>query len=355
MNKKKLSLIISGCFWVLLAFGQTGTAKISKSDWDVFSENNEAAEMRDTLYAGKISLKLDSKKQAIAIRKSLSLKNFRIDLDVAGEVMSGIGFRAADHQNYHFLYFRPGYGGTREAIQYVPIYNGALSWVLYNYPIYETAADIKKLEWFHVTMEVKGNNLKVFVNYNQTPQMEIQLIDTDFNEGSILLRSMFGTSYFSNVMIRERPELLSEWEISDQFPRKPTLDLNAAVSSKTWTKVKADQADVVNICRYIKQPDGVVAARHTFNSDTDREAILYFDFAGKLKIYLNGKEVFYYEKNKLDRIFNGTHQLVLNLKKGNNELIFITEGDASFFGKGFNAMGRLQHQNWGFMAEIGKK
>jgi hypothetical protein len=33
----------------------------------------------------------------------------------------------------------------------------------------------------------------------------------------------------------------------------------------------------------------------------------------------------------------------------------VSEGDAMVFGKGFNAMGRAQHQNWGFIAELGKR
>jgi hypothetical protein len=83
--------------------------------------------------------------------------------------------------------------------------------------------------------------------------------------------------------------------------------------------------------------------------------VLYFDFIGRLKIFLNGQELFHYEKHKLDRIFSGTERIVLHLKKGDNDLTLVSEGDATFFGKGFSAMGRLQHQNWGFIAELGVK
>lgn len=67
------------------------------------------------------------------------------------------------------------------------------------------------------------------------------------------------------------------------------------------------------------------------------------------------KELFYYEKYKLDRIFSGTERVLLHLKKGDNELMFVSEGDAMIFGKGYNAMGRAQHQNWGFIAELGQR
>lgn len=345
--------------WALCLVGITilaqPQAKISPNDWTVFSENDERAILKDTLFQGKQSIKLDGKRAAIAIKKGPRYKNVRIDCDIAGRVMSGIGFRAKDHQNYHFLYFRPGYGGTKEAIQYIPVYNGSLSWVLYNYPTYEKTADMQSLQWFHMALEVRNSIMKVFVNYSAEPQMEINLIESGFDEGDILLRTMFGESYFANIFISELPEALTEWKISEQFPRKETLDLDPATKSSKWTPVKPDAANIVNISRYVENPNGVIIAKHALRSETEKDMILYFDFIGKIKIVLNGQQLFYYEKLKVDRIFSGTERIPLHLKKGDNELVFVLEGDAFVFGKGFNAMGRAQHQNWGFIAELGER
>lgn len=350
-NVRQLML---GLMTILMTGQQFCLAQLVNPDWKILSENNEPARFTDTVFMGKTCMHLSGKTEAIAMRNGPPLKNFRMELDIAGEVMSGVGFRAIDEQNYHFLYFRPGYGNTREAIQYVPIYNGTLSWVLYNYPIYETTADIKPLTWFHVVLEVRNTNMKVFVNHSPNPQMEINLITSDFNRGGILLRSMFGGSYFANVKVRPLPEVLTDWEVSEQFARSKSLDVSYPMVSKvkSWVSLKPDQADVMNLSKIFKIPDGVAVARHFIPSDEDRDRLLHFDFSGKLKIYMNGKELYHYEKQKLDRIFNGTYVISLPLKKGSNELIFITEGDADFFGKGFNAMGRMQHQNWGFIAEI---
>jgi hypothetical protein len=354
MQTKISLLTLLFCLFIFFANAQNG-AKISPNDWTVYSENYERAALYDTVYLGKPCVKLDGKKMAIALKKGQQYKNFRLECDIAGRVMSGIGFRAKDHQNYHFLYFRPGYGGTQEAIQYVPVYNGALSWVLYNYPTYEKTADITSLQWFHAALEVRGTIMKVFVNNSKEPQMEINLVDSDFDEGNILLRSMFGESYVANIAVYELPETLRDWEISEQYPRKATLDLSPATKSAKWTKVKPDLANIVNISRYVSNPNGVILAKHALKSEADKDMMLYFDFTGKLKIFLNGKELFYYEKYKLDRIFGGTQRILLHLNKGDNELIFVSEGDAMFFGNGFNAMGRAQHQNWGFIAELGKR
>ncbi len=354
MQYKIRQLVGAVCFFAFTATAQA-QGKITPADWAIFSENYNSTTLEDTLYEGKQSLKLDGKARAVALRKGMRYRNVRVECDMAGRVMPGIGFRAKDEQNYHFLYFRPGYGGTREAIQYVPVYNGSLSWVLYNYPMYEKTAEIQTLEWFHVVLEVRGAIMRVFVNRSAEPQIEINLMESDFLEGDILFRSMFGESYFANISIIELPQVLDDWQISEQFPRKESLDLDPNTKSATWTKVKPDLGNVINISRYIENPNGVVIAKHALNSETEIDMMLYFDFIGKLKIFLNGKEVFYYEKHKLDRIFSGTERIVLHLNKGDNELKFVSEGDAMIFGQGFNAMGRSQHQNWGFIAEIGKR
>lgn len=339
----------------LFTYGQGYTTEFKNKKWFAYSENNESTSVIDTIYKNKLSIKLDSKQQSIVWKKNVDYRNFTLDLDIAGAVMSGIGFRVADHQNYQFIYFRPGYGGTKEAIQYIPIYNGALSWVLYNYPKYETTAAIKSLEWFHATIKVNEDNLKVFVNNSSDPELDITLLPTEVNSGSILLRSLFGESYFSNITINELPEPLTEWEISEQLPRNSSYNYEQINKIKTWRKINNPKSNYVNLCRYFEHPTGVVLAKRNINSKKAQKKILHFDYIGKLQIILNGKEVFNYAKYKLERVFEDTYRLVLDLKKGKNELVFITEGDTFFFGEGFNAMGRKQHQNWGFIAHLTNK
>ncbi len=335
----------------------------------ILSEDNKPTAYADTMYKGKSSLKLDGKKQSIALTKNMNIKNFRVEMDIAGEVMSGLGFRVANKHNYQFIYFRPQMGGKRDAIQYIPIYNGALSWVFYNYPTYETKADIHALEWFHATIEVRGNNLKVFVNNSTEPQMDVTLLDTEISGGNFLLRSMFGTSYFANISykalsddgsvtsVSKKTPFLRAWDISQQFPRDTVSNyfdqlIEKVNTSTKWRTIHTPNDDYVNISRYFEHPDGVVFAKKQLKSKADKKRLLYFDFVGKLRILLNGEEVFNYKKIKFERVFDGMFRINLDLKKGENELLFITEGDAAYFGKGFKYMGRLQHTNWGFIARM---
>ncbi len=324
-------------------------------DWQGLSENGEPVNLKEIVYKDKSCFRLDGKNEAVALHKEGKYRNFRIDLDMAGSVMSGVGFHVKNEQNYQFIYFRPGYGNTHEAIQYVPVYNGGLSWVLYHHPDYEAKTNISQLTWFHVAIEVRQKKMKVFVNHKTEPEMSISLIDTDVAEGGILLRSMFGESYFSDVRISELPQPMTDWEISEQLPRDVSYDYSHIKKIKSWRKINMETDEMVNLKRYFEFPNGTVFARRNLNSSEDKSQILYFDFTGKLKIVLNGKEVFNYAKYKLDRLNPYGNGIIVDLKKGDNELLFIIEGDAFFFGKGFYSMGRFQHQNWGFTALLEKK
>ncbi|PLK45846.1 family 16 glycoside hydrolase [Emticicia sp. TH156] len=348
----KMLRIISLMVTFFLGLSYSLSAQNAFKDWQGFSENNTPAVLTEQTYKDKSCIKLDGKNEAIIIKKDKKYENFRIDLDIASRVMGGIGFHVKNEQNYQFLYFRPGYGGTQEAIQYVPIYNGGLSWVMYHYPIYEAKAAISQLEWFHATIEVRGSIMKVFVNYKKEPDLIVSLLDTDTDNGSILLRSMFGESYFANVYIQELPKILYEWSVSEQLVRDKTYEYTDMKKIKNWTKINERRDEVVNLKRYYEYPNGTVFARCNIVSEADKPKLMYFDFTGKLKVFLNGKEVYNYARFKLERLELYQNCTALELKKGDNELVFIIEGDASFLGEGFNAMGRKQHQNWGFVAGL---
>ena len=127
MKTKKIVATLFANVCVMFMVGQD--LLLTKDITKVYSEQYEQTKRLDTIFKGKTCLKLDGTSQAVAMLDTLNMDNFKIEVDIAGEVMSGIGFRVSDMYNYHFLYFRTFLGGTDEAIQYVPIYNGALSWV----------------------------------------------------------------------------------------------------------------------------------------------------------------------------------------------------------------------------------
>lgn len=349
------------CFHVSLLllsaalFSNVSGQGINPGDWTVLSEANTKGVLTDTVFQGKPCVKLDGRNISAIWNKKPALKNFRLELDIAGTetmgtVMAGIGFHAKDEQNYQFLYYRTSFGGTDEAIQYIPIYNGALSWVFSG--AYQAAADIHTDQWFHAAIEVRGRNLKVFTNGKAKPDMNITLLPAAADRGSILLRSMFGAAYFANLNYRELPEGITDWEISDQQPAGVAYGYDQVKKVQHWRKINETGDDYVNLCRYFTIPEGTVFARHMIHVDSAESKLLSFDFTGTIRILLNGKEIYQYDKYKLTRVEAGTYRTKLSLQKGKNELVFITQGDGFIFGKGYNSLGRLQHQNWGFIADL---
>lgn len=332
-------------------FSTLSAQNIHLQDWTALSEDNLKTPATDTIFLGKPCVKLDGHSVAAIWDKKANLKNFRLELDIAGSVMPGIGFHASDQQNYQFLYFRPGYGGTIEAVQYIPIYNGALSWVFYG--AYQASADIHRLQWFHAAIEVRGDNLKVFTNGNARADMDIRMQHTEAERGSVLLRTMFGEAYFANLSYRELPEVITDWEISEPLPAGQSYGNDEVKQVKRWRAINEPGDDYVNISRYFQKLEGTVIARHMIHTDSAVNKSLFFDFTGTMHVLLNGREIYQYDKNKLERVEAGTYCTRLSLQKGNNELVFITQGDGFIFGKGYNSLGRLQHQNWGFIAAIG--
>jgi hypothetical protein len=343
--------LFSGLFFFgAIPFAKLTAQTLPLADWTALSEDGSRVPPTDTVFLGKSCVKLDGHAVAAIWNKALNLKNFRIEFDMAGNVMAGLGFHVRDPQNYQFLYFRPGNGGTIEAVQYIPIYNGALSWVFYGE--YQASADIHKLQWFHVTIEVTGEHLTVFTNGSSHPDLSIRILPTDTERGSILLRTLFREAYFANFVYRALPETITDWKISEQLPVEGDYSESSINRVKQWKAIDERGDPYVNLCRYFEAPEGIVIARHVLKADSASGKLLFFDFTGTLRILLNGRELFHYDKFKLERVEAGTYQIRLPLKKGDNDLVFITKGDGFFFGKGYNSLGRLQHQNWGFIAAV---
>ena len=103
--------------------------------WKIENVDYESKELELTTLYGKSCLHLPAKHTAYL--KNDTPDNFRLEIDIAGVVMPGLGFRAIDKRNYEYIYFRIMSSNKGDALQYFPVYNGSFSWQLYNYPDFE--------------------------------------------------------------------------------------------------------------------------------------------------------------------------------------------------------------------------
>jgi len=108
------------------ANSQTRSYSFTDDEWIVYDAENETIPLDTTVHEGKKSLRL--KQNEIALLKDSDYDDFRLEVDMMGAGMAGIGFRSNDLFNYEFIYVRTESSGTENSIQYVPLYNRATSW-----------------------------------------------------------------------------------------------------------------------------------------------------------------------------------------------------------------------------------
>ncbi|UCG84730.1 MAG: DUF1080 domain-containing protein [Gemmatimonadota bacterium] len=375
-NRSKMEKIpVNYCLFILfantLAFHantQGRAYSFTDDELIVYDAENETIPLDTTVHEGKKSLRL--KQNEIALLKDSDYDDFRLEVDMMGAGMAGIGFRSMDLFNYEFIYVRTESSGTENSIQYVPLYNGATSWQLYNAPEYETNASFNGNEWFHVTLIVQGDNLRLFINNSEDPRIEVELLRSDLSRGQILLKSEFDPVYYANVEIQElearqsvsEPKEpadthLTDWLISEPFPLNEGWlfwDTGSFLQSfEGWNQIAADRDGVINLSKYVSHPINAVAAKTVLTSESAVRRQLLFDYTHTLIIVLNSEILFYgKEMDDYGYVHDGEETIVLPLQQGENELLFLINGDAELYGEGVRYQGRTQCANWGYVAKL---
>lgn len=149
----------------------------------------------------KQALHIVGREQCLVYLPVDDFQNGTIEVDMAGDIFTGIAFRVRDNgKRSEKVYFRPQNAGTarhENSVQYSVIgrADGHWSALRRNHPgKYETGADIKQSEWFHVRLEIKDAAVEVFVNDKTLLKVDPML--DGISKGSI---GVWGwDSYFAN-------------------------------------------------------------------------------------------------------------------------------------------------------------
>ena len=363
---------------ILLGLVQTSIMgqkiQLTEENWKVVDiENNSPLDLITTNYKGKEAIYLGRHKMAVI--EGIDLENFVLELDIAAKAMPGIGFRAEDLFNYEFFYCRIFSGGKETALQYGPIFNGAMPWQLYNYPLYETAANFKPEEWFHLRIEVYGNAMRVFIGEDELPEMEVELLHNGVKRGSIMLINSFAEAYYANIRLEELEEpfqinttensneFLKDWQISEQLTgniynqRQFYQTFSDAEKEHDWRKIEADKNGIVNLAQYFDHPKESVFAKTNIVSETVKTVTMAFDYTQVLMISLNDQILFYgreLDTENFMRMMDGEEKVDLKFKEGDNKLVFWIRSDDEWQDTVDNPayLGRKQAMNWGFVARL---
>ncbi len=346
--------------------------EFTSENWKIIdNENNQNLDFYTTNYKGKKALRLGRHK--IAKLEGKSFQNFVLEIDIAGKAMPGVGFHAKDLFDYEFFYCRVFSGGKEDALQYAPVYNAALPWQIYNMPIYETKAEFKPEEWFHLRVEVFDKKMRAFINDEKSPNMEVELLQDEMGEGFLFLKTSFAEAYFANIEVKELTtpfsikevknpnSYLTDWQISEQLEgniytqRQYYEWLNDAEKSHTWKNIKAGKDGIVNLARYFDHPKESIFAKTNIVSESDRETTLAFDYTQVLLMVLNDQVVFFgreLDTGNFMRVMDGEEKIQLSLKEGDNKLVFWIRSDDEWQDANPRYLGRKQAMNWGFIARL---
>lgn len=334
-------------------------------------------------HLGRKSLFLSS--NGFASLKDVEFEDGTVEVDIAASTpveFPGVVFRFLSPDEHELFYLRPHHSGHDDATQYVPAFQGAHPWQIYNGTGATAAVVIPIDEWFHVKIEVKGLTAKVWLGAAAEPVMVITDLKRGYSKGSVGITCGAQGAYFSNFSYATTtpgPHVeprypdppagtLTSWELSEAFDTQTTnpeqLPGNAAMKSMKWLTVQTESPGMVVIDRYRRSPDlvppfafnravrldnvketKVVFARATISSDRAQTVRMSFGYSDEATIFLNGQALFTGKSawRFRDQDFNGImdveHDAVyLPLKKGRNELVLSVK---EYFG-GWGFICRLQ-------------
>jgi len=305
-----------------------------------------------------------------AYLKDVAFENGVIQVDIAVDgtrSYPGIIFRIQDENNYERVYIRPHRADLYpDAIQYTPVINGIAGWQLHNGTGSTAVASIPENTWFHLKMEIKGKQARVFLDQSDTPALVITNLKHGISKGSIGLFSArdkkacfsnFQYAMDNNLQFEPAPEIetppgmITEWELSRPFllsqidiERYPGEEMPGDMG---WQAVHSEPAGLVDVSRYYgrtgREPD-CVFARVMMPSNGNEVKKLLFGYSDAISIFLNGNHLFlgnsaYQQRDPSFLGIVGLNDTVyLPLKEGDNELLLII---AEAFG------------GWGFMCQDG--
>ena len=313
-----------------------------------------------------------SGREALYINGKASLRNVKlqdgiIEVDFMANkprAFAGLFFRAQDDGNHETFYVRLHKSGFPDAVQYNPEFEGEANWQLYRE--HQSVVKFNPGKWNHLKLEIRGSELKAFLDDNPEPILQLNNLRRDDKEGYIGFYSFLG-AYFSNFKytlfsesapfnqdLKYEPNVVREWELSRAYDiSKMDVNQYPGIENQGWETFAAEPSGLLTINKYRRKtssgnfednPVNVVWARHKFQSSGSEVKKLSFDFSDDAVVYFNGIKLFQGKNGfrakgltfRGDMLIDG-NVLFLNAKKGVNEILVAVSDKAN---------------GWGLMAKI---
>lgn len=303
-----------------------------------------------------------------AWRDDLDWSDIVVEYDIAPTMRSGfmgLNFRAQADGNMEQFYIRGHLSGFDDATQYQPIHNGVSNWQVYGGPNDIQATEFAPGEWVRVRIVAIGDAADIFVGDMDTPLLHVADLKATSGQGAIGFfmgdRPWIDGSgaWISNVSLRPAGEddvligtsreeaelpagLVMSWTVSTPIAEStlagrydlPDLALD-------WRDADVESNGVLNLARLngVAPDANTMLVRTTIDSDGDSVQRLRFGYSDRVRLYLNGEEIYAGNAGwrSRDHRHLGTITWVdtvpLRLGDGENELVAAVS--ESFGGWGF--------------------
>lgn len=152
-------------------------------------------------YKNQKAIKISTPNDPVTI-KDLVFKDGTIEFDVEPLPLGFakcIYFHRKDQKEQEIVYLRIGAANNKlanEAIQYTPYFDGINMWDMY--PQYQGPAPIRMGDWNHLKLVISGKQMKVYMNWQPRPVLEIPKLEGSTSEGNITFE---GAMYIANVKV----------------------------------------------------------------------------------------------------------------------------------------------------------
>lgn len=339
----------------------------AEDEWEI--ENSaRASDARIETFLGRPALML--RNNTHVIRKGIELFDGVIEFDVAPTDQGhfcAVLFRRDSAETHENVYLRAHKSGNFDAIQYAPHIKGSATWQIY--PEFNTLAELPRNRWTHIKIEVRGSNMKLFVNQSADPALVVPRLRGGTSKGAVAFwarvngKPEIWAAAISNVSIQPvtpvkpgemaidapPPGVLTEWEHSAPVKAQPGPVLSVPPISE-WRPITVEESGLVNLTRSLgRQPDrSTTYVRTAITSETGKMLPLDLGFSDEVTVFLNGTPIYSginaWESRYpgfLAPVKLGDQRIYLHLRTGRNDLVLAVTDDQRF---GWGIVARIEDQ-----------
>ena len=342
MSRSRITLpsVAAAFLAAACATAQTVEIDMSPEQWDVPASTQFKRE--EGFPNGKMTVT-----EGLAVARGVDFSSGTVEFDIKplDFADTGIQFRRADAGTAEFVYLRadPDCPAANDCIQYAPITHGLMQWDIY--PRFQGPAPLSEKGWNHVKLVVAGSHMRVFVNREAVPSLEVDRLQGLADRGGIAFK---GPAVYANLRVKPGetegvtdavvaafdPRIVKSWLVSAPTiapsDRDPVIGDMSGIAA--WRVVSTESDGLANLSRDLGPTPAPSLAwlKTRVEADGEETKTIRLGWAREVWVFLNGslvyagKNPYYPSAQRLGpdgRLSPDNAAITLALRKGVNEIV----------------------------------